>query len=173
MSDVSDAPTPRVGHSRLPPEVVAAAIRTAAGNLAVAAQALGLSRRRVKQYVDQHALCRRAVKQGHDQLVDEAEHALRRAIRVGESWAVTLALRGPGRRRGWGERDDRGMIPIEAAQAFFGAVMTLIREHVRDQEALAGLNAGLNRYLAAPLGPLGEEVEVEATPEGSDADSGD
>lgn len=162
MSGPAQATT---GTAKLEPEVVARAIRVAAGNLAVAAQALGVSRRRVRGYVDRYPSCKRAVRQGHEQLVDEAEHALRKAIREGESWAITLALRGPGRQRGWGERDDRGMIPIEAAQQFFASVMGLIRDHVRDQEVLAGLNAGLNRYLSAPLGPLADEPEIEITPE--------
>lgn len=86
------------------PEKVARAIRDANGLLSFAAQALGLSRRSVLNYVDRYACCKEAVDEAREAFVDVGESKFMKAIAREEPWAIAMQLKTIGKHRGYIER---------------------------------------------------------------------
>ena len=80
-------------------------VRTA-GNLAQAARELKLTRGELANQVRRSAVLLAALTDERDQLIDNAETALRNAVEEGESWAVTFVLKTLGRDRGYAERGE-------------------------------------------------------------------
>lgn len=96
------------------------ALRKTQGNISAAARALKLDRRCVYDRIQKSEKLQQAMNDERENLIDEAENALLKAIRRGEGWAVTLALKTQGKKRGYVEKTEQEISgpnggPIETA----------------------------------------------------------
>jgi len=81
-------------------------LRTAEGNITLAARLLGVSRFALYKFIEKHELGQ-LLEDSRAAIVDHAESGLRRAVLNGEPWAVSLTLRTIGRARGYVERSEQ------------------------------------------------------------------
>ena len=94
------------GKPKFKPSQVAKAIRMANGLLSVAAHALGCSREAVRNYTERYPVCRKAVQEAREVVLDVAEGKLMEQIRNGNLSAIALALKTIGKARGYVERTE-------------------------------------------------------------------
>ncbi len=99
-------PTPPVNPPRYTPAEMADALRINHGNASATARSLGIARCTVQEYCDRHPECRQAREDAVETRVDTAEVKLQEAIDDRESWAIQLALRGQGAKRGHAEKSE-------------------------------------------------------------------
>lgn len=93
------------------PQQIIKAIEAACGIKTEAARILGCHRSTIYNYVDRHDEVAQAADDAREQLLDEAEAALRELVLAGDFRAVRYTLNCLGRARGWG---DRHQAPVEA-----------------------------------------------------------
>jgi len=98
-------PPPGKGLSFTPEEVIAV-FRTNHGNVSATARVLGCARRTVLDYCERFPEVQAAKEEGIEVRVDAAEEALQSCIEAKEPWAVQLALRGQGAKRGHAEKSE-------------------------------------------------------------------
>jgi hypothetical protein len=89
---------------RYKPEEIIAVFRTNHGNVSATARVLGCDRGTVLDYCTRFPEVQAAKEEGVEDRIDLAEEKLQEAINDRESWAIQLALRGQGAKRGHGER---------------------------------------------------------------------
>jgi predicted transcriptional regulator len=82
---------------------VEAKLRELSGNVAVTAQAFGVSRTAIYNFIHKHGLYE-VVQEARESMTDIAETSLKRAVINGEAWAVCFTLKTLGKSRGYVER---------------------------------------------------------------------
>jgi hypothetical protein len=87
---------------------LAVALKANGGLVHVAARALGCDASTIFRRVHTSAILRRVLDEARAEMLDEAEAALRVAVRNREAWAVCFALKTVGKVRGYSERPDFG-----------------------------------------------------------------
>ena len=85
---------------------MADALRKNYGNASATARVLGCERHTVLEYCKRHPECEVARQEGPEARVDLAEVKLAEAIEDREGWAIQLALRGQGAKRGHAEKSE-------------------------------------------------------------------
>lgn len=100
---------------------IIAAIKASKGMVFVTARKLGCSSQTIYNYVKRYPSIQDAIREERGVLLDEAESALAKAIRLGEGWAVCFTLKTIGRERGYVERQEfsgpgGGPIEVDIAQ---------------------------------------------------------
>ena len=105
-----------VGHSklgklaimsaRLKQSEVFTALTACTGNVAAAATRLGCSRHGLNLFLERHPRLLQLCKDFRESMVDHAESQFNRAILNGAPWAVAMALKTIGKRRGYVERQE-------------------------------------------------------------------
>ncbi|MBI2839228.1 MAG: hypothetical protein HYX75_13000 [Acidobacteria bacterium] len=99
--------TPPDGHHHVHTEAaLASALAKSFGLVGAAAKALRVSRAALYKRIAASQALRDVVEAGRELLIDQAEAALRQAVRRGESWAVLFTLKTIGRGRGYVERTE-------------------------------------------------------------------
>jgi hypothetical protein len=78
-------------------------LRELSGNVAVTAQAFGVSRTAIYNFIHKHGLYE-VVQEARESMTDIAETSLKRAVINGEAWAVCFTLKTLGKSRGYVER---------------------------------------------------------------------
>lgn len=96
--------TPPVNRGRYTPEEVIAIFRTNHGNVSATARVLGCDRGTVLDYCTRFPEVQAAKEEGVEDRIDLAEEKLQEAMNEREPWAIQLALRGQGAKRGHAER---------------------------------------------------------------------
>ena len=76
------------------------------GMVYLAAESLGCSYQTIYNYAKRFKTVQEAIDRNRGHVLDEAETALYNAIKRGEHWAVTFALKTIGRNRGYSERHE-------------------------------------------------------------------
>lgn len=89
---------------------VIAAIKRYKGNLTAAAKALGLARCSLYFRVRKHPDLTKLVDDFREARIDRAESVIDWALSKKKPWAVALVLKGPGKNRGWVERQEQEQI---------------------------------------------------------------
>ena len=97
---------PPVNPPRYTPAQMAQALRMNYGNARATARVLGCERHTVLEYCKRHPECQEAREEGPEARVDLAEVKLAEAIEDREGWAIQLALRGQGAKRGHAEKSE-------------------------------------------------------------------
>lgn len=97
---------PPINKPRYTPAIMADALRKNYGNAAATARVLGCERHTVLEYCKRHPECEAARQEGPEARVDLAEQKLAEAIEDREGWAIQLALRGQGAKRGHSEKTE-------------------------------------------------------------------
>lgn len=88
------------------PEQVAQALIECRGLLFLTAKRLGVSHQTVSNMMKRHPSVAAAAVQQRGEFVDEAEGMLWKAVRNGESWAISFTLKCLGKVRGYTERTE-------------------------------------------------------------------
>ncbi|HQZ85927.1 MAG TPA: hypothetical protein PLB21_09940 [Actinomycetota bacterium] len=88
------------------PEDIVAIFRTNHGNVSATARVLGCARRTVLDYCERFPEVQAAKEEGVEDRIDFAEEQLQAAMADRESWAIQLALRGQGAKRGHAEKSE-------------------------------------------------------------------
>jgi len=83
------------------------------GNLAAIGRRCDVTRQAVSEYVHRYPVLEAAVQDARESINDEAEAALRKAIREGNITAIIFHLKTQGRGRGYVERQDVGISKAE------------------------------------------------------------
>lgn len=97
---------PPINKPRYTPAQMAQALRMNYGNARATARVLGCERHTVLEYCKRHPECEAARQEGPEARVDLAEQKLAEAIEDREGWAIQLALRGQGAKRGHAEKSE-------------------------------------------------------------------
>ncbi len=103
-----------MGKQRYSAQQVADAITAAKGMITIAARQLNCDVDTILNYCKRYAMCEKAKKGARDEILDEAELRLVKAIRRDEAWAIAFCLKTIGRSRGYGDRLDLN-VSIQAA----------------------------------------------------------
>jgi len=82
------------------------AIEKANGNLSVAAEYLGCTRKTVYRYVNKFSTVKDALEDSRETSVDFVENKLMKAIKDGNITAMIFFLKTQGKHRGWVERQE-------------------------------------------------------------------
>ena len=98
--------TPPVNRGRYSPEEIIAIFRTNHGNVSATARVLGCDRGTVLDYCARFPEVQAAKEEGVEDRIDFAEEQLQAAMRDREAWAIQLALRGQGAKRGHAEKSE-------------------------------------------------------------------
>lgn len=85
-------------------EEVAKLLRKLNGNMAAVARQCGVTRQAVWAFVARHPELREVASECRESMKDEAESALYKAVKRGESWAVCFYLKCQAKDRGYVER---------------------------------------------------------------------
>jgi hypothetical protein len=91
---------------QLDPELVAARLVTARGNLAAVARHFKVSRASVFELVEKRPALQQILRDAREGMLDDAEASLQAAVLNGESWAVCFFLKTQGKARGYIERQE-------------------------------------------------------------------
>lgn len=89
---------------------VISAIKRYKGNLTAAAKALGLARCSLYFRVRKHPDLTKLVDDFREARIDRAESIIDWALGKKKPWAVAMVLKGPGKNRGWVERQEQEQI---------------------------------------------------------------
>lgn len=84
-------------------EQLSNAIRTQAGNVTAAAEALGITRWALQKRIIKSVELQQLVKEQREALVDMAESAARKKIKEGDTAMIIFTLKTQGKERGWRE----------------------------------------------------------------------
>jgi hypothetical protein len=90
--------------ARLTEAKVAEQIGKLRGNLAAVARAFGVARQSVASYVDRRPALQVALREAREEMKDNAESSLYRAVIEGEAWAVCFYLKTQAKDRGYVEK---------------------------------------------------------------------
>lgn len=82
------------------------AIAATGGMVALAAKRLGIARQTIHARAQRSQAIREAIAAAREEMLDEAETQLRRAVGEGQPWAVCFALKTIGKARGYIERSE-------------------------------------------------------------------
>ncbi len=82
------------------------AIAATGGMVALAAKRLGIARQTIHARAQRSSAIREAIGAAREEMLDEAETQLRRAVGEGQPWAVCFALKTIGKSRGYIERSE-------------------------------------------------------------------
>lgn len=93
-------------HMRFTEEQVAQALRGSKGFVNIAAQKLDTTSSTIRAYISRSPRLQEIQRDERGLLLDEAEAGLWKAIRAGDAWAITFALRTLGKDRGYVERQE-------------------------------------------------------------------
>ena len=118
-----------MGKQRYTAAEVSAALRASRGMVSIAAQRLGCDQYTVLNYCRRYPSVEAVKKEARNEVLDECELRLWKAIQRDEAWAITFALKTIGRSRGYGERLDLS-VSIQAAAARVAAEFGLTAEAV-------------------------------------------
>lgn len=91
-------------------EQVIRALKQAKGNIAAAARALGLARCSLHLRIQNHPDLIKLVNDFREARIDRAESIIDWALGKKKPWAVAMVLKGPGKNRGWVERQEQEQI---------------------------------------------------------------
>lgn len=92
--------------ARLTEKAVADQIGKLKGNVAAVARAFGVTRQSVSEYINRRPALAALLADAREEMVDNAESALGRAVVSGEAWAVCFTLKTQGKGRGYVERQE-------------------------------------------------------------------
>jgi hypothetical protein len=92
-----------MGKQRYRAQQVADALTAAKGMVTIAAAQLQCDVDTFLNYWKRYSVCEAAKRHARDEVIDEAELRLWKAIRRDEAWAISFCLRTIGRGRGYGE----------------------------------------------------------------------
>lgn len=98
------------------------AIHKCGGVQAEVARTLKISRQAVNKRVRKSARLQQAIRDAEEQLLDEAESQLRKAVRSGRAWAIRFLLQTKGKKRGYTQGSE---IQIEGSVESVGRVVVL------------------------------------------------
>jgi predicted signal transduction protein with EAL and GGDEF domain len=98
--------------ARLSDEIYIQAIQNHNGNVTRAANELGITRQAVYDRARQSARVQIALDDARENMLDEAESALLKAVKSGEGWAVCFALKTVGKSRGYVERTEHKIMDV-------------------------------------------------------------
>lgn len=90
--------------SILTEEVVEQQLRLHDGNMASVGRACGVTRHAVHQYISSRPHLRQVYEECREIMLDDGESSLYKAVKEGQSWAVTFYLKTQGRKRGYVEK---------------------------------------------------------------------
>ena len=102
----NSAVPPPVNVERYTPAEIIAAFRLNHGNVSATARVLECDRSTIQNYVNRYPEVKAAQEEGVEARIDLAEEKLQEAIADREAWAVQLALRGQGAKRGHAEKSE-------------------------------------------------------------------
>lgn len=91
---------------RLTVHEIQKALEASRGLVAAAAKKLGCTRQALYRRIQNSVKLQELIEQAREEVLDEAEDQLQRAVRRGEHWAVTFLLKTLGRSRGYVERQE-------------------------------------------------------------------
>jgi hypothetical protein len=107
-----------MGKQRYTAAEVSAALRESKGMVSIAAQRLGCDQDTILNYCKRYPTVEAVKREARNEVLDEAELRLWKAIRRDESWAIAFCLRTLGRSRGYVEGVDVNLsVTIQAAAA--------------------------------------------------------
>jgi hypothetical protein len=124
-----------MGKQRYTAGEVSAALRASKGMISIAAQRLGCDQDTVVNYCRRYPTVEAVKREARNEVLDEAELRLWKAIQRDEAWAITFCLRTIGRGRGYGESLDLHL-RIEAAAARVAETLGLTPEAVIQEAQL-------------------------------------
>lgn len=84
-------------------EEIADALRKSNGLVSFASKMLGFSTGQIRRRVYASPELTQIMTDAREDIIDQAEHSLKRAVIAGEAWAVQLVLKSIGRVRGYSE----------------------------------------------------------------------
>ncbi len=96
-------PNPNGMKKLFPIHKIIEALRKNNGRIYLAAKALGCAAGLIRKRRNEHESIRIAIQESRGQALDLAENQLLKAIKRGEAWAITLALKTLGKNRGYVE----------------------------------------------------------------------
>jgi hypothetical protein len=105
-----------MGKQRYTAAEVSAALRESKGMVSIAAQRLGCDQDTILNYCKRYPTVEAVKREARNEVLDEAELRLWKAIRRDEAWAIAFCLKTIGRSRGYGEYLDLN-VSIQAAAA--------------------------------------------------------
>jgi hypothetical protein len=103
-----------MGKQRYTAAEVSAALRESKGMVSIAAQRLGCDQDTILNYCKRYPTVEAVKREARNEVLDEAELRLWKAIRRDEAWAIAFCLKTIGRSRGYGEHLDLN-VSIQAA----------------------------------------------------------
>ena len=103
-----------MGKQRYTAAEVSAALRESKGMVSIAAQRLGCDQDTILNYCKRYPTVEAVKREARNEVLDEAELRLWKAIRRDEAWAIAFCLKTIGRSRGYGELLDLN-VSIQAA----------------------------------------------------------
>lgn len=125
------------------------ALEATGGLIAAAARRLGCSRQALYSRIQRNRRLQEFVEQLREEILDEAEAQLRRAVKRGETWAVTFLLRTLGRSRGYVERQETlSLTPQPAIKVDVSSIPTEVWEALERQRASGASAAGASAEAA-------------------------
>ncbi len=90
--------------ARLSEARVAEQVRNLKGNVAAVGRAFGVTRQAVAAYIERHSDLKAALRDAREEMKDNAESALYKAVLGGEAWAVCFYLKTQAKDRGYIEK---------------------------------------------------------------------
>lgn len=81
------------------------------GNLSAIARGYQITRAAVQKYIRERPALVEALQDARESFLDVAEDSLGKAVKKGEAWAVSLALKTLGKDRGYVERHETKVVP--------------------------------------------------------------
>ena len=124
-----------MGKQRYTAAEVSAALRAAKGMISIAAQRLGCDQDTVSNYCRRYPTVEAVKREVRNEVLDEAELRLWKAIQRDEAWAICFCLKTIGRSRGYGERIDLNL-SIEAVAIRVAETLGLTPEAVLQEAQL-------------------------------------
>ena len=107
---------------------VAEALTRAKGFVSVAAKNLGCNDSTVRNYIERYAMCKQAVLDSREQMIDIAEGRLYQNINEGDNTAIIFFLKTQAKHRGYIEKN------ISEVQGSDGKPINLVVEYVNKRE---------------------------------------
>jgi hypothetical protein len=118
-----------MGKQRYTAGEVSAALRASKGMVSIAAQRLGCDQDTVVNYCRRYPTVEAVKREARNEVLDEAELRLWKAIQRDEAWDITFCLRTIGRSRGYGEVVDLHL-QVERVAALVAAEVGLTSAEV-------------------------------------------
>lgn len=151
----------KVSRIVLTPELVAVAIYEARGYLSVVARKLGTTTRVVKRFVKDYEICKVAVEESEDMILDFAEAKLIQKIKAGDIASIIFYLRTKGKDRGYTEKQ------LEKAETDEKMQEEAKREATEREELIRSRLDSIQQRISQNLG-----VDIDLDPEDeSDTDN--